>query len=79
MGLWLAPRAFSSIMVTFLEAVKPMQAQVEMGREGGIVFIPWHITDKGRALAQIQLAGCSHFADIIRTEHEKEMTNAEAV
>lgn len=80
LGLWIAPRAVSTIMVTFLKAVPEMQKQVEAGRRGGIIFIPWGITDDGLALGIKQRDSCQLLAEYIRQESlNKEIENAQAV
>lgn len=80
LGLWIAPRAVSTIMVTFLKAVPEMDKQIAAGRRGGIIFIPWGITDEGLALGIKQRDCCMIIADFVRQEFlDKEIENAQAV
>lgn len=69
MAIHALPKELEPVARTVSSLFDTMPAQLET-REGGVVIIPWALTEDGAKLAHAQKTACEELARILRAKHE---------
>lgn len=66
----IAPVYMRRVLGHTMEAVSGLAAEIESGRDGGVMITPWFTSQTGAILAHVQAVSCTEEAARVRAWHE---------